>query len=111
MFVPAHRAQLRAAAAAPPARALRKGEKTFEGKLMAVHLTRDSSWIEIELAGSSAPEVILVNDRRLRGKVASMRSRDDDIWIRAFGKYVGGAKGPQRHVMTDVTTMPRPLER
>jgi len=104
VFQPEHRRELRAAAAASFARDARPGEKTLEGKLVGVHLTRSSSWIELEIEGREEPEIIMVNEKRLRAKVATMRSGDNDALIRVYAKR---SARQQRMAMTDVVALPR----
>jgi hypothetical protein len=104
VFEPEHRRELRAAAAAPFLRDARPGERTFDGQLVGVHLTRASSWIELEIEGKNQPEIIMVNEKRLRAKVATMRSGDTDALIRVYAKR---SARQQRMAMTDVVALTR----
>lgn len=103
VFDSTHRRELKAASA-PVIREARPGEQTYDGKLLGVHLTRDSSWIELEVGSKKEPEIIMVNERRLRAKVAGMRSGDTDTPIRVYAKR---SARQQRMAMTDVFALPR----
>jgi hypothetical protein len=104
VFEPTHRHELRKAASTPLLREPRPGEQTFDGKLVGVHLTRSSSWIELEIEGKKEPEIIMVNEKRLRSKVAGMRSGDTDTLIRVYAKR---SARQQRMAMTDVFALSR----
>ncbi len=105
VFEPMHRQELRKSAAASPLREKRPGEQTFDGKLVGVHLTRSSSWIDLEVEGKKEPEVIMVNEKRLRSKVAGMRTGDGDPQIRVYAKR---SSRQQRWAMTEVAALLRP---
>jgi hypothetical protein len=104
VFKPTHRQELRKAAATPALRDVRPGERTVDGKLVGVHLTRSSSWIELEIEGKKEPEIILVNEKRLRSKVAGMRTGDGDTLIRVYAKR---SSRQQRMAMTEVAALLR----
>ena len=104
VFERRHRQELRKAAAAPSLREVRPGEQTLDGKLVVVHLTRSSSWIELETEGKKEAEIIMVNEKRLRSKVASMRTGDGDMLIRVYAKR---SPRQQRMAMTDVAALSR----
>jgi hypothetical protein len=103
VFEPEHRRVLRAAVS-PVLRDAHPGEKIFEGKLASVHLTRSSSWIELEVPSREEPEIIMVNDKRLRAKVATLRSGENDALVRVYAKR---SPRQQRMAMTDVVALAR----
>ena len=101
VFEKKHRDALRSASAPLAARELKRGEKVIEGRLAAVHLTSEDGWIEVRVASKKAPiEIILVEDKKLRAKVATMVDSD----VRVYGKW---SQKAERLVMTDVSALLR----
>jgi hypothetical protein len=97
----AHRRDLRRAASVAVLRDPRPGEKVFEGKLVEVRLTRDSCWIELN-TGRKKQEIITVNEKRLRAKVAVLPIDTDESVVRVYARY---SSRQQRPAMTEVVSL------
>ena len=102
VFESRHRDALRVAAASPAAqRDPKKGEKLFEGRLLSAHLTSGDKWIMMQLDAKKDPDLIMVEDKKLRLKIAAIAAAmERETSVRVLARYSPKAR---RWVMTDVT--------
>lgn len=102
VFDSGHRKKLRTAAAVASVRDARPGEKVRDGTLTAVVSSRQETWIKVKLPNVDEELIVMVEDRRMRVRVATLVADDAAERVRVFTRRSEKAR---RDVLTEIVPL------